>query len=150
MIKMPALLLIATLGGLAVALQAQFMGLMDRHLGTLESVFITYAGGGLVITVVMALARGGNLANWRMPPSYALTAGLLGLVIVSSIGYATARLGTVAALTVVLAAQFIVSALIDHFGLFGAAVRPLSLIRLAGIGALLVGVWLVTRTGTNP
>ena len=32
---------IAVMAGVAVTLQAQFMGLMDRSLGTLTSVFIT-------------------------------------------------------------------------------------------------------------
>ena len=35
------LITIAAAGGIAVTLQAQFMGLMDKQIGTLESVFIT-------------------------------------------------------------------------------------------------------------
>ncbi|MBI3360873.1 MAG: DMT family transporter [Chloroflexi bacterium] len=56
------LVLIAAIGGIAVALQAQFMGLMDKGIGTVESVFITYGSGGLVIGLVMLVLRGGNLS----------------------------------------------------------------------------------------
>ena len=36
-----ALIFLALISGLAVTLQGQFMGLMDRALGTKESIFIT-------------------------------------------------------------------------------------------------------------
>jgi transporter family-2 protein len=139
------LILIAAIGGIAVALQAQFMGLMDKSIGTLESMFITYGSGGLVIVVAMLVQRGGNLSAWRSVPWYALTAGLLGLIIVGTIGYTTPRLGLVPALTILVASQFIVGALLDHFGILGADLRSLNLSRLAGIGTMLFGVWLSIR-----
>ncbi len=58
-----ALALLAIVGGVAVVLQAQFMGVMDQHLGTIESVFITYGSGGIVVGLTMLLLRGGNLAE---------------------------------------------------------------------------------------
>jgi transporter family-2 protein len=139
------LVLIAIIGGVAVTLQGQFMGLMDQGIGTRESVFITYAGGGLVVALVMLAARGGNLRAWASVPWYALTAGLLGLVIVGTIGYTVPRLGLAVAFTIIVAAQFVMAALIDHFGWLGAEVRPMELTRLAGIGVLILGVWLITR-----
>lgn len=139
------LILIAAVGGVAVTLQSQFMGLMDKNIGTLESVFITYATGGVIIAGLMVLQRGGNLVEWRTVPWYALTSGVIGLVIVGTIGYTTPRLGLVAALTVVVASQFVTGAVIDHFGFFAAQVRTFDVTRMAGIGALLLGVWLLTR-----
>jgi transporter family-2 protein len=128
-----------------VALQAQFMGLMDKQVGTLESVFITYGVGGLVVSLAMLIVRGGNLAAWHALPWYTLSSGLLGLVIVGSIGYGTARLGLVTAMTVIIAAQFIAGAIVDHFGILGADLRPLTVSRLAGVGLMLLGTWLVVR-----
>jgi transporter family-2 protein len=139
------LVLIAIIGGVAVTLQGQFMGLMDQGIGTRESVFITYASGGVVIALAMLAARGGNLKAWQTVPWYALTAGLLGLLIVGTIGYTVPRLGLATAFTIIVAAQFIVAALIDHFGWLGAQVRPVELSRLAGVGVLILGVWLITR-----
>ena len=145
MTSLVLLVLIAVIGGVAVTLQGQFMGLMDQGIGTRESVFITYAGGGIVIALAMLAARGGNLRAWQAAPWYALTTGLLGLVIVATIGYTVPRLGLATAFTIMVAAQFIVAALIDHFGWLGAQVRPMELSRLAGIGVLVLGVWLITR-----
>ncbi len=52
-----SLTLIAALGGLAITLQGQMMGLMDRSLGTLESVFITYTIGGAMLLGVWLTLR---------------------------------------------------------------------------------------------
>jgi bacterial/archaeal transporter family-2 protein len=140
-----SLVMIAIIGGVAVAIQAQFMALMDKQIGTLESVFITYGSGGVLIGLAMLLHRGGNLAAWHTVPGYALTAGALGLVIVGTIGYGTARLGLVTAMTIIIATQFISGAVIDHFGWLGANLKPLDLYRLCGIGLMLLGTWLVVR-----
>lgn len=40
-------------GGLAGALKAQFLGIMEDRAGTLASTFITYGSGGLIIGFVM-------------------------------------------------------------------------------------------------
>jgi bacterial/archaeal transporter family-2 protein len=139
------LIIIAAVGGIAITLQAQFMGLMDKNIGTLESMFITYASGGLLIGFAMLVNRGGNLSAWRSVPWYVLSAGVLGLIIVGTIGYSTQRLGLVTAFTIIVASQFIAGALLDHFGILGADLRPLDFTRLAGIGVMLLGVWLIIR-----
>ena len=138
-------IIIAAVGGIAVTLQAQFMGLMDKNIGTLESMFITYGIGGLIIGLAMLINRGGNLSAWGNVPWYSLSAGVLGLIIVGTIGYSTPRLGLVTTLTILVASQFIVGALLDHFGILGAELRPLNLTRLGGIGVMMLGVWLIIR-----
>lgn len=139
------LVIIAAIGGVAVALQGQFMGLMDKSIGTRESVFITYFSGGMLAALVMLADRGGNLKAWQGVPWYALGSGVVGLFIVGTIGYTVPRMGLSKAFTIMIAAQFIAAALLDHFGLLGAAVRPLELSRMAGVATLIVGVWLIMR-----
>lgn len=138
-------MLIAAIGGMAVAVQAQFMGLMDRSVGNIEGVFITYCGGGILIAGLMLLMRGGNLGEWRSVPWYAFTSGILGLIIVGSIGFSVPRLGLVASLTILVAIQLLVGAVLDHFGLLGAVPRPLDLPRILGMAVLVVGIWLTIR-----
>ena len=87
------LIFLAILGGIAVTLQGHFMGLLDRGLGTRESVFITYGSGGFVAALMMVASGGGNLRGWASVPWYSLSAGLLGLLIVGTIGYVVPRLG---------------------------------------------------------
>jgi transporter family-2 protein len=47
------------------------------------------------------------------------------------------------AFTVIVASQLLAALLFDQFGLFGAAVRTLSLSRLIGLIFTIIGVWLV-------
>lgn len=145
MSNLAVLVVTAVIGGIAVVLQAQFMGVMDQSLGTIESIFITYGSGGLVVGLTMLAMRGGNLAAWRTLPWYVPLAGVAGLIIVGSIGYVTPRLGLVATFTIFVAAQFICGALIDHFGLFGADIRPIDYSTLAGMAIVLAGVWLIVK-----
>ena len=64
---------IAMVGGMAVALQGQFMGQMDRNIGTAESVFITYGIGFVIVGLLMLFLKGGpyhrlqcTLMAWRL------------------------------------------------------------------------------------
>jgi len=140
-----ALAVIAAIGGVAVALQGHLMGIVDKGIGTKESVFITYGTGAIIAGLIVLASRGGNLCAWQEVPWYTLTSGLLGLIIVGTIGYTAPRLGLSKAFTVIVAAQFIVAALIDHYGWLGATVQPLGTSRLLGIGVIILGVWLITR-----
>ena len=136
---------IAALGGIMVSLQAQLMGIMDKQLGTLESVFITYGMGGLIIGGTMLFYRGANLAAYASVPWYSLLSGIMGLIIVGAIGYTTPRMGLVPTLTILVFAQFVTAGLIDHFGLLGAEIHPLTLIRSAGVLVMLLGLWMTLR-----
>lgn len=136
---------ITIIGGIAAALQAQFAGVMNNRLGTLGSVAIIYGTGAVAIGALAAVTRDGGVAAWREVPTYTLAAGVLGLIVVGSVAFAVGRVGVVQALLTFTAAQFVFSALIDHFGWFGAEVRAFDLSRMLGIGLLFAGAWLVLR-----
>lgn len=139
------LVALAALCGISVTLQGQFMGTLTRELGTRESMFITYASGGLLISLILLASAGGDLRAWRSVPPYALTTGLLGLIIVGTIGYVTSYLGLVSTFTIIVAVQFLLAALFDHFGWLNADLHPITLSRAIGILVLLLGVWLILR-----
>jgi len=137
--------LVAVIGGLAVSLQGQFMGQLDRQVGTMESVFITYGVGGILAGLIMIYLKGGNLASsWNMVPWYTFGAGFLGLIIVGSIAYTVPRLGMASAFTLLLLGQLAFAAVIDHFGLLGTEVRVMGLKQSSGLLMLLIGAVLVT------
>lgn len=139
------LTIVAAVAGVAMTAQAQLMGHLDRSMGTIESVFITYGTGAIVIGLIMLAMRGGNLGEWHIAPWYAYSAGLLGLVIVGCIGYATPRLGLAVTLTIAVATQFTMAAIVHHFGLLGADQQPMDVSKLSGMAAILLGVWLMVR-----
>jgi len=136
--------LVALAGGIAISFQSLFSGVIGERVGILGSVFIVHAGG-LLLSGVLLLVRGGDLVGWRNIPWHALTAGFIGVVIVASVSYAVPRLGLASTLTLAIAAQLIVGAMLDHFGLLGAPLRPLGISRLIGMAVLFLGTWLVVR-----
>jgi transporter family-2 protein len=136
---------IAVICGIAVALQSQFMGVLENKMGTLEGVFVTFFSGGLVAALIMLFVRGNNLKAWPEVPLYAFTTGILGLIIVGSIGYVAPRIGLTKAFTIIVATQFIIAIIIDHFGLMGASVRPMDMSKVIGVSSLLAGVWLIIK-----
>ena len=135
MSNLPLLLLVATVAGIAVAVQGQFMGRIDRAAGTATSVLITY-GAGAVVAAVIWLAKGRPVSGIREIPWYAWSAGLFGLMIVGGIGYAAPRLGLAKTLVVTVAAQLVMAMVLD---------RALDLRRIAGLMLTIAGVWLVVR-----
>ena len=135
----------ALLGGIVICLQSQFSGTIGLKLGLMESVFIVHLGGLVLAAFIMLFLRGGNLAAWRTVPLHALSAGFIGVVIISTISYAVPRLGLGTTLTLSIVAQLILGAVLDHFGLLGAVHRPLDLSRAIGMLVLFVGTWLMVR-----
>ncbi len=145
---MPTLLLVVImglLGGVAVGLQGPLSSLMSDRLGLMESIFIIHIGGAILIGVPLLVHSGGNLAQWRSVPWYALLAGGFGLVVISAVSFAIPRIGVAATVTLILAGQMLVSAAADQFGWLGADTRPIDLTRLVGILVLFLGVWLIVR-----
>ena len=55
------------------------------------------------------------------------------------------RVGVAAAIITIVAGQLMVSAVLDHFGLLGASVRPLDPTRILGMVVVFVGVWLTVK-----
>jgi transporter family-2 protein len=134
--------LIGVIGGVAGALQSGSLGVMEEKVGTLASTFVTYGLGGLAVGVAMVVFGGSRFAELREVPWWAFSAGLMGLIVVATLGITIARLGIGAGLTLFTASTLIVGAIIDHYGLMGEA-RTLDARKLAGFALVVFGTWLV-------
>ena len=139
------IIFIGLIGGMAVGLQAPMSSIISQRLGVLESIFIIHLGGALVVLLPLLYFGGGKLGNWRTVPWYALCAGAFGLVVIFSMSYMIPRIGVATALIILLAGQIFIGSILDHFGLLGAAVRPLDLTRVLGLGVVLAGGWLAMK-----
>ena len=139
------IILIGLAGGAAVGLQSPLASMISQRLGIFESVFIVHLGGAIVALVPLLFMGGGKLSEWRSLPWYALCAGVFGLIVIAAISFMIPRIGVAASITAIVAGQLLVGLFLDHFGLLGAAIRPMDLTRLLGIGVVLVGVWLTVK-----
>lgn len=73
-------------------------------------------------------------------PKHLLLAGVLIAFYVLSITHVAPHFGVGNAVFFVLLGQLISTAAIDHFGLFGAQITPLTLMRASGIAVMALGV----------
>jgi transporter family-2 protein len=133
---MLALILLAVAAGVAVAVQGQFMGMMNRTAGTATTMVITY-GLGAIVAAGLWLFRRPPLTGVRQIPWYAWSAGLFGLVIVGGIGFAAPRLGLARTIVITIAAQLVAAMLIE---------RSFDVSRAAGALLTIAGAWLIVKT----
>ena len=127
------ILIVGLLSGIAVGLQSPLASMITQRLGMVESIFIVHLGGALLITIPLLFMKGGNLGNWRSLPWYALGAGVMGLIVVGGVSFMIPRIGVVASITLIIAGQILLSAVLDHYGLLGVHVRQIDLQRVFGL-----------------
>lgn len=97
------------------------------------------------VTVMLVTQGAGGFARMAGQPWHLFLAGLLVCFYVLSVTFVAPRFGVGNAVFFVLMGQMISAAAIDQFGLFGAIVRPITLMRGAGIGAMAFGLFLIQR-----
>lgn len=134
--------------GIGIPVLAALNSALGQRLGApiaASSILFTVA---LSVTLIALVVTGGipALSKAVGAPKHLFLAGCLVAFYVLSITFVAPKFGVGNAVFFVLLGQLISAATIDHFGLFGAQVSPLSLARAGGIGLMAAGVWL-TQVG---
>lgn len=135
--------LIGMLGGVAVGIQSPIAGAMGQRVGGTAASFIVHVSGA-IFSGLLLLARGGeNIRDLRTLPWYMLGSGIFGLILYLTLNFTMPRIGAGAAVILIIIGQLITGMLIDHFGWFGVAPRPVDVVRLFAACLLLVGGYLM-------
>jgi bacterial/archaeal transporter family-2 protein len=138
-------ILIGILGGLSVGLQGPIATQMGRRVGSTASSLVVHVSGAILSALLLFFRGGEHIQNWRSLSWYMLGSGFFGLVLYLTINHTMPRLGAATALALIIIGQLSVGLVVDHFGLFDAAVRHVDAWRLAGVALLLAGGYLVMR-----
>ena len=134
------------LAGMGIPLLAALNAALGQKIGNPFATGVVFFGVALMVGIVAALISGpGALAKLPEAPKHLFTAGLFVAFYVLSITYVAPRFGVGNAVFFVLLGQLISAAVIDHYGLFGARLSPLTLSRALGIAVMSVGVWIAQR-----
>jgi bacterial/archaeal transporter family-2 protein len=138
---------LAVAAGLAGAVQVAVMGRLGDRVGTVEALAFATALTALLAGVLLLVVRHGfgGYAVAARQPVWLWIGSLMGLLIVFTITFAGARIGTAATVGILIAGQLVMAALIDRFGLFGLHRYPLHWPRLLGIVLLGAGAALALR-----
>jgi transporter family-2 protein len=133
----------ALLAGAGIPIMGILNGRLGRSLGvTLHApvIAITIA---LILSLVITWAVTKSVPNIQelavVKPIEYLGGVIVAFYVISATLLAP-RIGVVNFIACAVSAQIIISVLIDHFGLFGAAVREVSLARLGGLALVITGL----------
>jgi len=138
-----ALVAILLTGGL-VASQPPANELLSRHVTTLGAAFVSLMLSTFIVGTLLVVAGDpsalSGLSHFR--PVHVL-GGLAGAAIVTVSVVAVRHLGASGVTAALVSTQLSVSVLLDRLGLLGLEGNPITLTRVAGIGFLFLGTYLV-------
>lgn len=145
MLEIVLTILIGLLGGIAVGVQGPIAGAMSQRVGGTASSLVVHVSGA-ILSAVLLLARGGEgIQNWRNLPWYMLGSGVFGVILYLTLTHTLPRLGATTAIALIIVGQLLMGMLIDQFGWFGVAVRPVDGWRVAAVALLFAGGYLLVR-----
>jgi transporter family-2 protein len=142
-------LALTTAVGCVLAIQAPINSGLGRSIGSFQAAFVSFLVGTVLLLAVAAVAKGGLGALGHVgdiPHWYYLLGGVLGAAYVSTVLVTVRTLGAGALAAATICSQLTTAALIDQFGLLGVERNPLSVARVAGIGLLVAGTFLVVKS----
>ena len=117
-----------------------------RSIGDLRAVVVNFLVGGIAI-VVVALAIGGGLGGISGDPvRWHYLGGLAGAGFVTVAVLTVRPLGVTLQTAAIIIGQLAMAAVVDHYGLLGVQVRPLTAAHAGGLGLLAAGVAVLAKT----
>ncbi|WP_407648385.1 DMT family transporter [Gottfriedia endophytica] len=137
--------LLALVGGMAIAFQAQINGGLGKKVGAIEGALISFLIGSLTLLLVVIFFGKGNLSAATTVPKWQLLGGVLGAVYVFIMVFTVPKIGVAPTLVAVIAGQLVIGAIIDHFGLLGGTQIPIDGRKIIAILLLFVSLFLFNK-----
>jgi transporter family-2 protein len=127
--------------GLAGSVQVALMSRLGDRVGTIEALAFATVLTAVMSTVLLLAARQSlaGFADGVRAPLWMWGAGLMGLIVILSITFATPKIGATATIGLLIAGQLAMGAVIDRFGLFGLDKIQVGWPRYLGIALLAIG-----------
>jgi transporter family-2 protein len=111
--------------------------------------FVNFLVGTVGVTILLALLRPQlpTLQEVSAVPFYYYLGGLIGIMLVTTLVITVPKIGATNALMALVVGQMLISIIIDHNGWLGVPENAASPSRLTGAALLLLGLYLIQRTG---
>ncbi|GGG09361.1 DMT family transporter [Paenibacillus aceti] len=142
-------ILLTVIAGVFFPLQSGFNAELRRNVGSpyLSGGISNLIGAAIMIFIgflfrkqIPMLVPHTSAGNWWM-----WGGGVLSAVIVTTMIVAPVRIGYATFISILLSGQIIMAMIIDHFGLFGSDVTPISLRHILGALLLIAGIVLIKK-----
>lgn len=137
--------LLALIGGMAIATQGQINGGLGKKIGVIESSFMNFAVGSLVLLLILLFFGNGHISAISTVQKWQLMGGLLGSFFVMIQVIVVPKIGVSTSLIAVIVGQLILGAVIDHFGLFGGNRFPINTQKMIAIVLMLSALFLYIK-----
>jgi bacterial/archaeal transporter family-2 protein len=142
------LVVVGVIAGCCIAVQSVLNATLSTRIGSLGSLLvITLITLTVLILLILAAPETARLN--ALPPireAHLYFGGVLGVLILASIIVLVPRIGTTSTLVAIVLGQLAMAVWIDHFGLLASPRVVAGLPRLVGLGLVLLGTLLVTRS----
>lgn len=131
-----------------IPLQAIINGRLGQVLANPFLAALTSFVTGTVILFVVTLmySRGmPRIPQDAIVPWYLLTGGLLGSIYVTAVLVTVPKMGPADLLTAGIAGQLFMGLILDHFGVLGMPVHPITWTRALGVAVMLTGAMMINK-----
>ena len=142
------LLFLALLAGMMLPVQTGVNSQLARLVGNSTlAALISFAVGTLVLLLYSLVLRLSlpAVSEVARAPFWVWTGGLLGAFFIVTTTTLAAKMSITVMVGLIIAGQMLVSLVLDHYGLLGFPVQPISLWRVVGVLLLLAGVVLIRK-----
>ena len=140
--------LLPILAGVALTLQSGINYQLRAAINhPFMAAFISFLVGTVALILILLIARqpAPPLAIYSSINWYKFTGGLLGVFVVTVTLLSVKEIGVANMFVLIIAGQLVTAVCMDHFGVMGLNVSPVTLKKLAGIACLITGAWLVNK-----
>jgi bacterial/archaeal transporter family-2 protein len=137
--------------GFGISVQVGMNTQLRKVLGSAWSAaLVSFLVGTAALVALVLVTRTAmpSRATFAAVPLWAWFGGLCGAFYVAISTIVAAELGAASLLALALAGQLAMAMVIDHFGWLGLPENPITWVRVAGMGLLAAGAWLITRPAT--
>ena len=141
------ILSLTLIAGVLVAMQPAVNAEIARRVGSpyaasMLSLLLSFA---ILVPIVFFFGPKPNFAGLAGAPWWIFIGGLAGACVVTSGIIAVPVVGTAVFILCIVLAQMFGASIVDHFGLFGVAEKPMNWQRLGGLAIMLAGLLVVLR-----
>ena len=145
--KQILMLSFVVLGGMALALEAAFLGPLGESIGHLSASLSLFLIGVLVFSLAMLglklAGKRNHLFTLPKQPRWLLTGGLVGFVYTIVLTITTPLVGVGTTMVGILCGQITASLAIDHFGVLGSQRRAIDIYRILALVLIMMALWLI-------
>ncbi|QQK76815.1 DMT family transporter [Salicibibacter cibarius] len=135
--------LIPLIGGIFVSLQGTLNGNLGKKVGTIESTYLSFFTGSILLTMIIIFLGDGNIFRITEVPAWQLLCVIFGFIFIFVMAFSVPKIGVTATNATIVIGQLVTSMVVDHFGWFGSDVIPFTIERFIGVLLMIAALYFI-------